>query len=357
MSKKLRALAVVLPQFHPIEENDKWWGKGFTEWLNVVRAKPRFKNHYQPHIPADLGFYDMRLEQTRAEQAKLAKEHGIFGFCYYHYWFNGQRLIEQPFNEVLKLKKPDFPFLLCWANENWTRRWDGKDREVLMKQDYSQEDHQNHAKYLCEEVFSDERYIKIDNKPVFLFYNTGVIPDLQITIETWREEVKKNGFPDVYLCGVKTFENAIPNAEKVGFDAVVEWQPDWDNLNMKLNVWNRIKNKLKIGIIYKSDTFESIVTRMLAKKKPTGKYFPGIMPSWDNSARRKNNAFIVKGSTPELYQKWLKGLCEGFEPSSDNENLVFINAWNEWAEGNHLEPDQKWGRAYLEATKNVLNSY
>ncbi|AWV99771.1 glycosyltransferase WbsX family protein [Arcticibacterium luteifluviistationis] len=357
MSKKLRALAVVLPQFHPIPENDKWWGKGFTEWTNVTKAKPRFKNHYQPHLPSDLGFYDLRLEQTREEQAKLAKEHDIFGFCYYHYWFNGERLIEQPFNEILRLKKPDFPFLLCWANENWTRRWDGMDREVLMQQDYSEADHREHARYLCKDVFSDPRYIRVDNKPVFLFYNTHIIPELKSSIAIWKEEAKKHGFDDLYICGVKTFESAIPNAKEVGLDAVIEWQPDWDNVNLKPSLWNRIKDKLGYGSSYKKDNYGELVKRMLAKDEPKFKHYPCITPSWDNTARRKQNAFIVEGSTPELYGSWLNEICEKFEPESEEENFVFINAWNEWAEGNHLEPDLKWGRGYLEATKKILSKY
>lgn len=355
--KKLRALAVVLPQFHPIPENDTWWGKGFTEWTNVVKTKPRFKKHYQPHLPADLGFYDMRLQQTLEDQARLAKDHNIYGFCFYHYWFNGKRLLETPINKIVSSGKPNFPFLLCWANENWSRRWDGQDKEVLLEQKYSAEDHAAHAKYLAENEFKDERYIKIDGKPCFLFYNPQIIPDLKKTVEIWRAEVKKQNFKDIYLCAVKTMDYQIENAEEIGFDAVIEWQPDWKNLHNAPTIWNRIKNKIGIGNTYKSIDYEEVVNRMLEKKLPFEKHFPCIMPSWDNSARRKNNAFIITDSTPEKYKKWLKEICKKAKTYSNEENFIFINAWNEWAEGNHLEPDQKWGMGYLTKTKEILENY
>jgi lipopolysaccharide biosynthesis protein len=357
-SKKLRGLAVILPQFHPIPENDKWWGKGFTEWTNVTKAMPRFRGHYQPHLPSDLGFYDLRLEQSREEQAKMAAEYGLHGFCIHHYWFNGHQLLETPVNEMLRLGKPDFPFMLCWANENWTRRWDGLDQEVLMKQDYSAEDHRAHAKHLCETAFKDERYITVGGKPFFLFFNTHIIPDLKESIEIWRDEVKKHGFPDLYLGGVKTYEGAIKNPEEIGFDVVVEWQPDWGNLNVSpTTFWQRVKQKLGIKISYFKEDYAKVVNRMLAKEVPDTKHYQCIMPSWDNCARKKQKAFVIDGSTPQLYKKWLSAICERFTPPSEEENFVFINAMNEWAEGNHLEPDQKWGKQYLEATKEVFDQY
>ncbi|UBM57392.1 glycoside hydrolase family 99-like domain-containing protein [Marinilongibacter aquaticus] len=357
IEKKLRALAVILPQFHPIPENDKWWGKGFTEWTNVTKATPRFSGHYQPHLPTDLGFYDLRLADSREEQAKLAQEYDIHGFCIHHYWFNGKQLLETPVNEMLRIGKPDFPFMLCWANENWTRRWDGLDQKVLMRQDYSPEDHRAHAKFLCETAFADKRYITVDGKPFFLFFNTHIIPDLKESIAIWRDEVKKHGFKDIYLAGVKTSEGAIENPDELGFDAVVEWQPDWKNLKIHPNFWQRIKQKLGLKISYFKDNYAEVVQRMLAKPVPESKHYQCVMPAWDNTARKSQRAFIIDGSTPELYQEWLDKVCTRFEPPSDEENFVFINAWNEWAEGNHLEPDRKWGRAYLEATKNVLKKF
>jgi lipopolysaccharide biosynthesis protein len=355
--KKLRALAVVLPQFHPIPENDAWWGKGFTEWTNVVKTKPRFKDHYQPHLPSDLGFYDMRLQKTLEDQAALATEHNIYGFCFYHYWFNGQRLLETPINKILASGKPDFPFVLCWANENWSRRWDGMDKEVLIEQKYNADDHRNHAKYLCQNEFKDDRYIKIDGKPFFLFYNSHIIPDLKETIAIWRDEVKANGFPDIYLAGIKTSGNNLPNPAELGFDAVIDWQPDWQNMEVIPSLIDRLKNKLGLGNTYRNIDYQVVVDKMLAKKETDFKHYNGIFPGWDNCARRKNNAFLVHNSTPDKYKNWLNEVCKRSNQYSKEENFIFINAWNEWAEGNHLEPDRKWGKAYLEKTKEVLKKY
>ncbi|MDJ0634982.1 MAG: glycoside hydrolase family 99-like domain-containing protein [Xenococcaceae cyanobacterium MO_188.B29] len=201
MNNNIKAIAFYLPQYHPIPENDKWWGKGFTEWTSVAKAKPLFKDHYQPHLPADLGFYDLRLPEVRQAQADLAREYGIYGFCYYHYWFNGKRLLERPFNEVLESGKPDFPFCLCWANENWTRRWDGQDREILIEQKYSVVDDREHIKSLIS-AFKDPRYIKIDGKPLFLIYRVNSLPDPSLTQKIWREEVDV-----VKVCDSKVFRS------------------------------------------------------------------------------------------------------------------------------------------------------
>lgn len=355
--KKIRALAVVLPQFHPFPENDEWWGKGFTEWTNTVKARPRYTGHYQPHLPADLGFYDMRLLQTLCDQAEMAKAHGLHGFCYYHYWFNGKMLMERPLQEILGSDKPDFPFMLAWANENWSRRWDGKDKEVLIAQDYSAEDHRNHATYLCQNVFKDPRYIKVQGKPFFLFYNTHIIPDLKEAVSIWREVAKENGFEDLYLGGIITSSEFAIDAQAAGLDLLIDWQPDWTHLKIIPNIVQRIKNKLGWGQTFRRISYREVVDRMLAKPKFDQKHFKAVVPGWDNSARRKNDAFIMHGATPEMYGEWLQKVCEDTEVYSAEENFVFINAWNEWAEGNHLEPDKKWKRAFLEMTRNVLSRF
>ena len=220
----LRLIAMYLPQYHPIPENDEWWGKGFTEWRNVSKAKPQFKGHYQPHLPADLGFYDLRVEESRIAQAELAKQYGIHGFCYYHYWFNGRRLLERPLEEVLKSGKPDFPFCICWANENWTRRWDGEEQNVLMKQVYSEEDDRNHIRDLFR-IFKDRRYIRVNGKPVFLVYRTENIPDPKRTAEIWREEARRAGVGELYLVRVESIGGCDPVS--IGFDAALEFAPDW----------------------------------------------------------------------------------------------------------------------------------
>ncbi len=357
MNKNIRTIALHLPQFHPTPENDTWWGKGFTEWTNVTKAKPQFKGHYQPHLPADLGFYDLRLAQTREDQANLAKEYGISGFCYYHYWFNGKRILNEPLDRMLAEQKPDFPFMYCWANENWTRRWDGNDSEILMEQKYSLEDDREHIAWLCKNVFSDKRYITVNGAPVFAIYRAKLIPHLKETIKIWRDEAVKLGFAKPYICGFQSMGSDYIIPEEFGFDAVIEFQPDWSSLQ-KTDRWSLLKYKYNINvgetIVFE---YDEMVKRMLKRKTPTFKQYPCITPNWDNTARKKKFAFVLKNSTPAKYLNWFKEILKNFKPYSKEENFVFINAWNEWAEGNHLEPDQKFGRGYLEATKTAVEEY
>lgn len=351
---KIRALAIYLPQFHPIPENNSWWGQGFTEWTNVTRAKPRFKDHYQPHLPSDMAFYDLRVHQTIVEQAELARQHGISGFCFYHYWFNGKRLLERPLDQYLTLQKPDFPFCLCWANENWTRRWDGQDQEVLMKQEYSETDDLEHIEFLSR-FFRDARYIRVDGKPVFIVYRPALFPDISRTLETWRTSCRNNGIGEIYLMYMQSFgEKRTP--EEMGFDAAVEFQPDFsrfgENITPQSGKFLRTSESQKMKD--KVFLYERIIQNMIQKPSVNYKRYPAVFPMWDNSARRKAEATIVHGSTPLLYGLWLKHVLSTFEPFSVEENFVFLNAWNEWAEGNHLEPCLKWGRAYLDETRDAL---
>ena len=218
----IRAIAFYLPQFHPIPENDRWWGKGFTEWTNVTKARPNFEGHYQPHLPADLGFYDLRLPEVREQQAELAGEYGVHGFCYYHYWFGGRRLLERPFNEALSSGRPDFPFCLCWANENWTRRWDGGNDEILMSQRHSDEDDRNLIRSLFP-AFEDRRYIRINGKPLLIVYRAGILPNAERTTVIWREEMKNAGLGEIHLCMAQTW--GIFDPGPYGFDSAVEFPP------------------------------------------------------------------------------------------------------------------------------------
>ncbi len=364
---KARAICFYLPQYHPIPENDAWWGKGFTEWRNVTQAKPLFKGHYQPHLPADLGFYDLRLPEARQAQVELAKAYGIYGFCYYHYWFNGKRLLERPFNEVLSSGEPDFPFCLCWANENWTRAWDGLSRNILLEQKYNEEDDRAHIRSLVP-AFQDKRYIRVDGKPLFLVYRASLIPDSLKTTSIWREEVQKAGINDLYLCRVESnFSGEYGDPIQLGFDAAVEFQPnsnpDFKELSEPLRrskAWHWLRKfRLSDKVYAENQIYEyaSLVERMVRKEAPSYKRFPCVTPSWDNTARRRNGgASIFKGSTPELYEVWLSHVINRLPVSNCDERLVFINAWNEWAEGCHLEPCQKWGHAYLEATRRALEN-
>jgi len=355
-----RLIAFYLPQYHPIPENDEWWGKGFTEWTNVTKAKALFSEHYQPHLPSDLGFYDLRLSEARQAQADLAKEYGIYGFCYYHYWFNGKRLLERPFNDVLNSGKPDFPFCLCWANENWTRRWDGKEQNLLLKQVYSEEDDRLHMQWLAK-AFSDRRYIRVDGKPLFLVYRATKIPNPKQTVRIWRDEAKRLGIGEIFLCRVESFVSEQQDPGLIGFDAAVEFQPDWTQLGLPLQKGRLWHIARKLGLahqVYGTHNiyeYSTVVKRMLAKSNPTYQRFPCVTPSWDNTARRKAGAIILQNSTPQVYEYWLRTIVDKTLASSySTEKIIFINAWNEWAEGNHLEPCQKWGRAYLEATRMAI---
>ena len=356
----VKLIAFYLPQYHPIPENDEWWGKGFTEWTNVAKAKPLFPGHYQPHIPADLGFYDLRLPETRQEQADLAKEYGIYGFCYYHYWFNGRRILKRPFDEVLASGKPDFPFCLCWANENWTRTWDGEEKSILIAQNYSEEDDRQHIQWLAK-AFQDKRYIRIEDKPLFLVYRSTKIPNPLKTTSIWRDEARKLGIGEIFLCRVESFPDEHNDPTQIGFDAAVEFQPDWVNLPAALRqgkIW-RLARKLGLSNMTYQDNsvfdYSSIVKLMLQKGTTPYKRFSCVTPAWDNTARRKSKAAIFKDSTPELYEDWLNAVIDSI-PKKAEDNLVFINAWNEWGEGNHLEPCRKWNRAYLEATRRAVMS-
>lgn len=346
--QKIYLIAFYLPQFHPIPENNRWWGEGFTEWRLVVQSVPKFKGHYQPHLPADLGFYDLRLADIRKAQADLAKQYGIYGFCYYHYWFMGKRLLERPFEEVLKLKEPNFPFCLCWANESWTRSWDGRSGEVLIQQEYSESDDLRHIKWLAE-VFKDKRYIRIEGKPLMLIYRASRLPNPIKTSLLWREELMRLGIGDLYLCGVESFSDEHIDPSTIGFDAMVEFQPDWSHLGEPLR-----SRKYKEHHVYR---YEDVVNRMLNKCDTNYKRFRCVTPSWDNSPRRKKGAVIFIDSSPELYERWLKKIIEKSLDKSPNEVIVFINAWNEWGEGNHLEPDLRFGRGYLESTRKAIQAF
>ena len=355
-------VAFYLPQFHPIPENDAWWGPGFTEWTNVVRARPQFRGHYQPHLPRDLGFYDLRLPEAREAQAALAQAYGLAGFCYYHYWFNGRRLLERPFSEVLSSGKPELPFALCWANENWTRVWDGGANEVLMAQAYSTEDDIAHFRHLAD-AFRDPRYIRVDDRPLFLVYRVSRLPDPARTAETWRSEAKRLGLPPPYLCRVESFDEerqGLP--EDIGFDASVEWMPNWassarrkyQGLHWKLARKARLASRGPERHIVVD--YDELVARMIMERtEPTDHVqFPCVVPSWDNSPRRRRNAVIFEGANPESYRRWLAHAVDRSAGARHRAPLVFVNAWHEWAEGSHLEPDERWGHRYLEVTQEEI---
>jgi glycosyltransferase involved in cell wall biosynthesis len=343
-----RLIAFYLPQYHPIPENDRWWGEGFTDWRNVARAQPLFPGHHQPQLPADLGFYDLRLTETREEQAELARSFGIHGFCYYHYWFHGKRLLEQPFNAVLRSGKPDFPFCLCWANEPWSRRWDGTDTDVLQPQSYSAEDDLNHIRWLLD-VLADPRAITINERPVFIVYQGHRLPEPARTTDLWRSEAERAGLKAPYLMAVESHWDGNWDATQVGFDAKVLFQPLFPVLSRveRLDVPNP---RLRVYDYQKA-------WPLLANPEPVPYLrYDTVFPSWDNTPRRGEDGWVLHNSTPEAYEQWLRLALERTLGRPPGQRVVFLNAWNEWAEGCHLEPDRRDGLAYLKATRAALDS-
>lgn len=352
----MKAIAFYLPQFHPIPENDQWWGRGFTEWVNVAKARPLFRGHYQPHIPADLGFYDLRLRETRIAQAELARQYGIGGFCYYHYYFNGKLLLEKPLEAVLEDQEPDFPFCICWANENWTRRWDGQENKVLIKADFDQYDPDAHFEYLSK-AFFDPRYIRIEGKPVFLIYRIDQFSDIQSTITRWRAKAQSMGLPGIYVCAVRSLFHRLGDAETIalGFDAIVGFAPDWRTVRPKFfPTLVRYLLNLPRGKAFEVYDYTVLARAAMERQGTAERHFPCVAPSWDNSARKSFNAVIIQNDNAELFEAWLRDAANHVTSYPKDEQIVFINAWNEWAEGCHLEPDLRNGHRFLEAVRKVF---
>jgi lipopolysaccharide biosynthesis protein/GT2 family glycosyltransferase len=348
--KAVKVICFYLPQFHAIPENDAWWGEGFTEWTNVKPASAQFEGHYQPHVPDDfLGYYNLLETETQLKQIELAKQYGVEGFCYYFYWFSSNRLLEKPLDRMFSNKNIDFPFCLCWANENWSRRWDGHDSELLITQEYSDDDDIAFIKEVSK-YFDDSRYIRINEKPLLLIYRPTLFPDINKTVESWRRWCRDNGVGEIYLAYPQSFSNDSP--ETFSFDAAIEFPPSgW---------YTRQEFATDINPIV--DDFESSVydwRAMLHASQnyiiPEYKLFRGLTPSWDNTARRKSKGTVFHNSCPSLFYKWLVNAFDDTlnRIGDDDEQLVFVNAWNEWAEGAHLEPDQRYGYAWLQAIKNA----
>ncbi len=348
---KANAIAFYLPQFHPIAENNEWWGRGFTEWTNVSRALPQYVGHDQPHLPGELGFYDLRLVDNMRRQAELARLYGVYGFCFHHYWFSGRRLLEGPIDQLIAHPDIDLPFCLCWANENWTRRWDGHDEDVLLGQRYTPEDDFAFIVDLLP-YLRDPRYIKVDGRPLVIVYRPSLLPDCRRTLLLWRERCREEGLGEIFLAMVQ-FD--IDDPRTLGFDAAIEFPPHKLARGLPcINERMEIINPEYAGyIVDYQDLAES------GKHWPQADYplFKGVAPRWDNEARKPGRGYTFAGSTPERYGDWLQSaVAYSRTHPVDGESLVFINAWNEWAEGAHLEPDRKYGYAYLQATRDALDA-
>lgn len=348
----VRLLAFYLPQFHAIAENDRWWGKGFTEWDNVRQGEPLFDGHEQPHTPSELGYYDLTDISVLDRQARLARAYGLEGFCFYHYWFDGRRLLEKPVDLLLRHPEIELPFCLCWANENWTRRWDGGEQEILIRQNYSAEFNEQFALDLLP-YLGDQRYIRVNGKPLILVYRADIIPDLYSTVMSWRAIWQKNGVGEVYLVCVESFTTRIPSED--GFDAACEFFPHQIDFSQLLPA--SPVSCLKDQAVKMAD-YQKMVEVIEARAAPSYRRFRGVIPSWDNSARRrKGGATLFVNETPARYEQWLtNSIRKTLIEQEGDERLVFINAWNEWGEGCHLEPDTRHGRAWLEATLRAQRS-
>lgn len=361
---KARVIAYYLPQFHPIPENDYWWGKGFTEWTNVGKAKPLFRGHYQPRVPADLGYYDLRMPEIREAQALMARDTGIEGFMYWHYWFgNGRRVLERPFNEVLQSGKPDFPFCLGWANHSWTNHsWNSttqwKKEKFIIEQSYPGVKDINAHFYHLLTAFQDKRYLKIENKPIFLIYDPLNLPNPTEFINIWQELSIKNGLNGIHFIGLAG--GWLSNYQKVlnlGFDAV--------NTNGQWNAESELKGKyLKLirhkiinsfgGITLDKYKYEDIIKYLFSEFDKKEQAYPTIIPQWDRSARSGRRASIYYGSTPKLFRQHLEQALELINHKDQQHKILFLKSWNEWAEGNYIEPDIVFGHDYLDHLKDAL---
>lgn len=348
---RARTIAFYLPQYHPIPENDEWWGTGFTEWTNTARAKPLFRGHQQPNIPADLGFYDLRVPEARAAQAALARAYGIEAFCYWHYWFAGERLLERPFQEVLRSGEPDFPFCLGWANHSWKGVWYGAPDRTLQAQTYpGLQDHQAHF-YTLLGAFADPRYLTVDGKPFLLVFRPQEIPGCEKVVEFWRKLADKAGLKGLHLVGVG---NSAWSPEKYGFDAFTVSTMPKPNALRRLIGSRRLTKELFLRCnsapldVY---SYERVARTFVLSEPPGREYYPCILPNWDNTPRSGKQGCVLQGSTPALFRQAVRQAVAKVQHLPEQHRFVIVQSWNEWAEGNYLEPDFRHGHGYLQALK------
>ena len=380
---KPRIIALYLPQFHPIPENDEWWGPGFTEWTNVVKARPLFRGHVQPKLPADLGFYDLRLPETREAQARLAREAGIEGFCYYHYWFGGRQLLERPFEEVVASGRPEFPFCVCWANHSWSNRtWNRRSNlernSMLMEQTYPGEADDRAHFFALVDAFRDERYIKVDGKPMFMLYDPFHHTHVTEWMECWRRLAVENGLPGIFFVGVcdstLTFrlnadgsrKRVLPNLESsaelfqtvldMGFDAVNSFGRRRGEMLSEGRIRNLTKTVLrKAGMnIGARFDYRKVVRGYFAPEDRWENVFPTILPQWDRSPRAATYDGLYTGATPEAFEQHIRHAMSMIADKAPEHQILILKSWNEWGEGNYVEPDQQFGHGWLDAIRRAV---
>lgn len=340
-------VAFYLPQFHPIPENDAWWGNGFTEWHNVTRALPQFEGHAQPRLPADLGYYDLRLSDVMRAQARIAREYGVGAFCTYFYWFAGKTLLEAPLRNWLDDPSIDFPIALCWANENWSRRWDGREEHVLIGQRHSDEDDLAFIEYVSR-YLRDPRYLRVDGKPMLLVYRPGLLPDAAATARRWRAWCRDQDIGEIHLAYVQSFDNVDPAS--IGFDAAVAFPPN-NTTQAPVTASHRLLNPDYAGQIM---DWRQLASASMTAADPNYPLCPGVNPGWDNEARRSGRGRSYVHATPRAFERWTRQAIAAAKRRMPSHPMVFVNAWNEWAEGAVLEPDTRHGYAWLEAIRRAL---
>jgi hypothetical protein len=345
----MEILAHYLPQFHPIPENDEWWEKGFTEWTNVTRATRLFRGHVQPHLPSELGFYDLRVPETREAQADLARSHGLTGFCYWHYWFGGRRILERPLEDVLASKRPDFPFCLAWANQTWSGIWHGAPDRILIEQTYSgPEDERRHFDCL-RRAFEDDRYIRIAGRPLLFVYKPGDLPEPARFVERWQEMAREAGFNGLHLVAGMG-ESEYPTHVEDGFDAAVWYEfpfgedaASWVRLRLQARGYTKGPKRFPYA-----EAFPEPPTSL------RGPIIPCVYPNWDNTPRSGRGGVLATGATPARFGAHLRRALAIAAGLPDGEQVLMIKSWNEWAEGNYLEPDFETGRERLEVRAKMV---
>ncbi len=353
-SRRATLIAYYLPQFHPIPENDTWWGPGFTEWTNVAKARPLFRGHYQPHVPADLGFYDLRVSETRCQQAALARQYGIGAFCYYHYWFNGRLVLQRPLEEVIRLSEPDFPFCVCWANESWKGKWHGSPATTLIEQAYGgAADTEAHFRYLAS-AFTDRRYLRVDGKPLFVIYKPKDLP-LDVT-DHWRELAIRHGLGGLYMVAVVEFPDMAWDPRKHGYDAIAPLTIDRcaQSVQSLPIYWAKQAVRKVLGRPEQIYDYAKVIRYLLAPEAANKEVIPCAIPNWDNTPRARRLGRVLVDSTPQLFREHLEAVVRQVESKEPDHRIAFIKSWNEWAEGNYLEPDLQFGRQYLETVREVV---
>jgi glycosyltransferase involved in cell wall biosynthesis len=347
----LKVIAFYLPQFHPFPENDAWWGRGFTEWTNVSKSVPQFVGHEQPKLPGELGFYDLRSKDVQRRQLELARLYGVHGFCYHHYWFAGKRLLQAPFEQVLADPSLDLPFCLCWANENWTRRWDGAEHDTLIAQKHSPEDDVAFIADILPALL-DPRYIRVGGRPLLIVYRVSLLPEPKATAARWRKYCQEHGVGDIHLVAAQTF--GILDPREYGFDAAVEFPPH----NVELEEFSTGQSFFNGDFRGRVFRYAEVAERQRMAAAPDYLLYKCAFPKWDNSARKPGRGHVFHNATPWFFADWLRQAAEfakRHHPPGDQ--ITFVNAWNEWGEGAYLEPDRRNGFAYLEALGDVLTEH